>query len=248
MEPTDHLAALRCESAALVAVAHGDLAAPVPTCPGWTVGDLVVHTGVIHQRLARSVQTRSTGPIRAEPHMATDPRRPDLAGWFEEVAAALVATLVEAGPEAEVWHWFPGGTARVVIRRAAHETTVHRWDGENALGDADPIASDLAADGVDEVITALLPHVIWSGGPPEGARPTGETVHLHRTDGPGEWLLRFTPAGLEATREHAAGDVAVRGGASDLLLFLWGRASAERLEVPGDETLLDRWAELAPVI
>jgi hypothetical protein len=48
------------------------------------------------------------------------------------------------------------------------------------------------------------------------------------------------------TREHAKGDVAVRGTASDLLLFLWGRLPGERLEVLGDASLVGRYFELVP--
>ena len=46
---------------------------------------------------------------------------------------------------------------------------------------------------------------------------------------------------MVVTREHAKGDVAARGTASDLLLFLWGRVPATALEVFGDAALLDRF-------
>jgi hypothetical protein len=49
------------------------------------------------------------------------------------------------------------------------------------------------------------------------------------------------------SREHAKGDVAARGSASDLLLFLWGRVSAERLEVFGDAELLARFRTVIKV-
>jgi len=38
----------------------------------------------------------------------------------------------------------------------------------------------------------------------------------------------------------------VRGTASDLLLFLWGRIPASQLEVFGDAALLNRYVELVP--
>jgi hypothetical protein len=60
-------------------------------------------------------------------------------------------------------------------------------------------------------------------------------------------LVRFAPDGPLFTREHARGDVALRGSASDLLLFLWQRIPAERLEVFGDATLIPRYFELAPL-
>jgi predicted lipid carrier protein YhbT len=69
-------------------------------------------------------------------------------------------------------------------------------------------------------------------------------LHFHSTDGDGEWLARLGAEGLVVTREHAKGDVAVRGVASDLLLFLYGRVGTERLEVFGDAALLARWREL----
>jgi predicted lipid carrier protein YhbT len=91
----------------------------------------------------------------------------------------------------------------------------------------------LAADGIDELF-AVIPY--WPMEPhPHG---DGETVHLHCTDLEGEWLVRLVPDGLVVTREHAKGDVAVRGTASDLSLFLYGRVVADALEVFGDAALL----------
>jgi hypothetical protein len=73
----------------------------------------------------------------------------------------------------------------------------------------------------------------------------GETIHLHCTDVDGEWLVRLAPDGLEVTREHAKGDVAAKGGASDLLCWLLGRGPIDDIEVFGDAALLDRWREAA---
>ena len=49
------------------------------------------------------------------------------------------------------------------------------------------------------------------------------TLHLHCTDVEGEWLVARRDGEVTVTREHAKGDVAARGSASDLFLFLWGR-------------------------
>ena len=46
---------------------------------------------------------------------------------------------------------------------------------------------------------------------------------------------------VRVTREHAKGDVAARGSASDLLLFIWGRIPPSRLEVFGDAAALERF-------
>ncbi len=126
----------------------------------------------------------------------------------------------------------------------AQETAVHRWDAQAALGDPEPIEPELACDGIDEVLDVIVPSRLR--GPEDAREGHGETYHFHRTDGPGEWLVRFDAQGATVTREHAKGDVAVRGAASDLLLFLWGRLPGERLEVLGDASLLGRLFELVP--
>ena len=55
--------------------------------------------------------------------------------------------------------------------------------------------------------------------------------------------MRLAPDGVVVTREHAKGDVAARGPASDLLLLVWGRDRPDAVDVFGDAALLDRWQE-----
>ena len=57
----------------------------------------------------------------------------------------------------------------------------------------------------------------------------------------GEWLARFEPDRAVVTHEHAKGDAAARGTASDLLLLMWGRVPVEQLEVFGDASLFASW-------
>jgi uncharacterized protein (TIGR03083 family) len=121
----------------------------------------------------------------------------------------------------------------------AHEVAVHRWDAQTAAGDPHPIDRVLAVDGIQEAFD--LAPVRLAANPPRG---TGETIHFHCTDGEGEWLLRLTPDGLVVTQEHAKGDVAARGSASDLLLMVWGRLGPDAVDVFGDAALLERFQEL----
>jgi hypothetical protein len=78
----------------------------------------------------------------------------------------------------------------------------------------------------------------------DALRGDGETVHLHFTDtaegAPGEWLVTLTADGPAIEPVHAKGDVAARGPASDLDLYLWGRVGVDTLEVFGDVALLER--------
>ncbi|MFC9977617.1 hypothetical protein ACFVH6_42625 [Spirillospora sp. NPDC127200] len=48
--------------------------------------------------------------------------------------------------------------------------------------------------------------------------------------------------------EEAARPAEVAGTASDLMLFLWNRVPADRLEVSGDRSVLDRYFLLVPPV
>ncbi len=80
----------------------------------------------------------------------------------------------------------------------------------------------------------------WRDSPrSEDAPGAGSTVHLHSTDVDGEWLVGLGSSGLEVTHEHAKGDLAIRGTASDLELLLYGRPALGEVEYFGDEHLVE---------
>ncbi len=223
--------AVRREADALVAAGVGaGLDAPVPSCPDWDVAALLGHIGRVHRWAAGCI---TTNPLVPPPNIDPPPDGDALAGYARDGAATLVAAL-ERSPDAPAWTFVPPPTVAFWQRRQAHETAMHRVDAELAGGAATPIDGPLAADGIDEWLT-ILP-VRPGKAPPTGS---GETLHLHCTDRPGEWLLRLTPERLEVERAHAKGDVAVRGAASDLLLVLLHRAPTDTVEVLGDRPTLD---------
>ena len=101
---------------------------------------------------------------------------------------------------------------------------------------------DVACDGIDEYIDGALQHSMNPN--KEFLYPDG-SIHLHRTDGEGEWLIKPSGNKIIVTREHAKGDVAVRGSALALLLYLWGR-DPQGLEIFGEPELAQAWGSLAP--
>lgn len=213
--------------------------APVPTCPGWSVGDLLRHQGHLHRWVATLAERRPS----MEPEFWKDivePADDAVLDWFGEGAEACAASLAAAGPDAAMWSWTGDSTALFWARRQAHETAVHRYDAELAAGTPRPVDGDLAVDGIDEAFD-ILPFRRMA----DDVRGTGETIHLHCTDREGEWLVRLDPDAVRVTREHAKGDVAARGTASDLFLLLWGRVAPEAVEVFGDGSLVARWQEVA---
>ena len=217
--------------------------APVPATPEWSMAKLVKHTGTTHRWVLAIAATREfANPGELDLGLPEDPALyPE---WFEAGAATLTSTLSDIDPLADMWSWGVDQHARFWSRRMAHETAVHRWDAQSARGTQVVIRADVAVDGIDERLENLTPSMNFN---PAGAAAlcgTGETVHFHTTDAEGEWLLRFGPNGVVVSREHAKGDVAVRGRASDVLLYLNGRRPLEGLEVFGDAGVLDAHAAM----
>lgn len=239
------LAAVADEAGALAAAARtaGPDATP-PAVPDWTMAKLVKHVGTTHRWAAGNV---AAGGARVTPR-DLDLALPDdptgLPDWFESGASALVAVLASADPDAPAWTWGDDHRAGFWARRMAHETAVHRWDAESASGAQSPFRPDLAVDGVDERLEILVPSMEFNEAGPAALIGAGESIHLHATDVDGEWLLRFGPDGFSYSREHAKGDLAVRGAASDLLLVLVGRRGLDGLETFGDPGVLDAHAAI----
>ncbi len=251
MEPARYLDAIRTDAAALGAAAALGLDAAVPSCPGWTVADLVAHTGVVHREKERIVRER----IEDRPPAPAAAPDAGLVSWFEEGASRLVATLGEADPTTPVWTWFPADrSVGFWYRRMAHETAIHRVDAELAHGRPAPVDPELAVDGVDEILAVMI-----DGAPPWATIDRGRgALAVVTTDVPARWTLReITWSGTSAggagytaepsfeLTEAVEPGTRLTGGASDVLLYLWGRGPLDRLSVEGDVELVHRLRRVA---
>ncbi|TLF57096.1 maleylpyruvate isomerase family mycothiol-dependent enzyme [Nonomuraea sp. KC401] len=229
------------EAARLAALA-GDLSVPVPTCPGWTIADLITHVGRTHRWAVHVLRNQVREKIwsRQVPSGLAEGQSGD-AAWLMEGAAELLDTLRTTDPELEVWTWGPDRRAAWWPRRMHFELVVHRVDAELALGLDPVVPTGVATDGVEEFLHNL-PHAVWVTRSLAGLGMEGATIHLHASDGEGEWTITQGPAGkITWARGHAKGDAAVQGPVSELLLMIYGRRSPGDLTVHGDRELLDRW-------
>jgi uncharacterized protein (TIGR03083 family) len=236
VEYADFIDAIEREASALAAAARSTSPdTPVPSCPGWTMQKLVRHTGSAFRWSSTVLETR-----RAVGPEGVDRRVPDAVEdypeWLEASAAGLADTLRHTDPGTGTWAWGADQHARFWARRMAHEAAIHRWDAQLAAGDPEPLDGELAVDGIDELIDNAPFHPSVAA-----LQGSGETIHAHAIDREGEWLFCLDPSGLIATREHAKGDVALRGTASDLSLVLHGRLPPSAVETFGDTALLERW-------
>jgi uncharacterized protein (TIGR03083 family) len=233
MDRSTYLESLASDADAFyAAVARTSLDVPVAACPGWSLEDLVYHVGEVHHFWGDVVARQVLRPDEVE-----EPARPSSAavvGWANAETDRLRAVLASAHPATRVWTWLKQQDVAFVVRRMAQETAVHRWDAERAARAPSPIAAALASDGIDEFLTFMLPDAR------AGVARLAGSIHLHCTDTPGEWLVRPGDDGAPVvTPEHAKGDAAMRGAASDLLLVLWRRLGLDAIDVIGDRSVAE---------
>ncbi len=228
------------EGAAVGAVAAtGDLDASVPSCPRWSLQKLVGHLGWVYNWVSAHVEQRSATMLNRD-DVPRPPQGQAVVDWYAAAHARVLDGLRDLDPAEEIWSWAGVNTGAFWHKRLAHESLIHRWDAENAVGEPGRLDSDLAADGVDELAEVILP---FQAGVTTDPLPEG-TLHLHRTDGHGEWLWRIAERRVVTERIHARGDVAVRGTGEQLDLVLWGRIQPDAVEVFGEVDVLAAWTAL----
>lgn len=232
----DFLASIGEESDRFYAIAEtADPSRPVPSCPGWSIADLVWHLGEVHSFWATIVE------LRLDDSDEADARQPDRPSAYEDVVAfgraqaeRLLAALRTTDAGVAVWTWAldeKDHTVGFVRRHQVQEAAVHRWDLQQAAtGAADGIAADAAVDSIDEMLAITLPWCVRAD------KPLAGSVHIHCTDtdtggAGGEWIIQ---ADGRVEPVHAKGDAALRGTSSDLLLVLFKRLGLDRVEVIGN--------------
>lgn len=213
----DHLAAIAADSERVADLAvHGDLTKPVPSCPGWTLHDLVDHLGEVQRFWAENVRAADPGsPWPGE----VSPADSDVAGWMRECTAALLDALRAAGDDAPCWTWWgEPQSVEAVKRHQVQEAAVHRWDAEAAIGTPNPLPPDVAHDGVGEFLEIMLGN--------DAASVPG-TVALASTDTGGRWVVGSDDVPVAE----------ISGTASDLVLSLYRRVGPSALSVTGDNAV-----------
>jgi uncharacterized protein (TIGR03083 family) len=231
-------------------VADRDPATPVPTCPKWTLAELVNHVGATQRMVQMLVGERMTEPSAAFAGYAPGPTdSAQWRTWLTDGAAEAKRAFEGVADDTPVWD--PSGAEAGVpfwSRRLFGEICVHRADAAAALDLPYDLAPEHAAAAVEDWLDTMTSQGYWENRPDfaEAMRGNGQTLHFHATDAPGEWLARREPDRVALSHTHTRADVAVRGPATELLLVLSRRrslAAASGLQVHGDQALLDLWIE-----
>jgi uncharacterized protein (TIGR03083 family) len=223
------------EGQALVATLDGDPTAPVPSCPGWSITDLVAHVGSYHRWVADLLQDASPQP-RTPYALRPDPDG-TLAQWYQASLDLLLKAVDTTDPDTPMWTVTIDQKASAWCRRQAHDLTVHRWDAQNARGQAQPLHPERAVDFIDELFEAALPYIL-----PFLDRPV-PTLSLALRSAEGTYHRRVDAATGKPHLSHdpTPADATLTGTPSDLLLALWRRTSTTTLT--GDRTALATWQE-----
>jgi uncharacterized protein (TIGR03083 family) len=192
-------------------LATGDLAAPVPACPDWTLADLGEHTRWVHAWATHALTDHS--PDGDTP--APGPERGALVGGYRAAAARLLDVLRQTAPDTTVWTFGSDKRAGFWRRRQFHEVTMHLYDALDSQARAADwqLSPELGWDGVDEVATLFYPRQVRLG----RTEPLSAPVRLVATD---------LDCSLVLEPDAAGEPVELAAPAADLLLMLWGRLPA----------------------
>ena len=191
-----------------------DLDRQVPTCPGWTVTDLLGHLWVVQTWVRSILRGR-------EPQPTPEPGPAPVADFIDGIPDFLTAMRAITADE-PCWNFGPQPrTAGWWIRRQAHEHAIHRVDLEAALGTTPTFDAAFAADGVDEVLTMFYPRQLKL----QRTEPISETIRIVASDTGNQWTL--------GDGEQVA---TVTADAEALYLGVWKRGdlAAARIEGDGD--------------
>ncbi|WP_158846931.1 maleylpyruvate isomerase family mycothiol-dependent enzyme [Saccharothrix deserti] len=239
MDHADFVKHLRNEYAALraAAVAAGP-DAEVPTCPGWSVKDLVDHLGRTHSWALRALHTAADADRPRPDERPSD--WDELLGWWDAKFTELADTLAGSTSNTPAWSFIGPKTFGFWSRRQAHETAIHRLDAEHALHGAGVPSLlfdvEFAADGIDEYLTRMLVRAAQRKPIERAGR-----VLFHAADAGRAWEVRLTPGEPPQvgpiTDSATDEDATVAGTADAVYRAVWGRPSGAITS--GDRSLLD---------
>lgn len=239
MEIADYLDQIDAHGDGLLAAAEqAGFDSGVPSCPDWTVRDLVIHLGGVYRWAADLVGAgRTEFTTEAGAAVGTGPGDDALIGWVREGREDLVATLRSAPDDLACFTLWPvEDAARFWARRQAHETAIHRVDAEAAGSLSSAFDDTFATDGIEEMLHGFARRT--KAYPPTsiGLVTPGRSWQVTMGEG------GVTAGPAESPEATAGSDVTVSGRASDLYRWLWNRPAS--VNVSGDPAAATRWEQI----
>jgi uncharacterized protein (TIGR03083 family) len=231
MENSRFLECIASDYGRIRAVVPGNLDRLVPTCPEWTVADLVQHVGTVY--LHKVATMRAGAAPSPWPPPGLNDEEP--IALLDRAYAELMAEFNRRDPEDFSSTWYdPDQTVGFWIRRMAQETVIHRIDAELAADSPiAPVPDDLAIDGIDELLKTIVAYDVkkWPEDHAETLTESPGRSYTIRTHGV-EWLVGTAPGSFSvgggpgmtpATFTNA--DTTITGTPTALLRWAWNRTT-----------------------
>ena len=232
--PQRYFESIDADTERLLEVAERGLDAPVPSCPGWQVADVVSHVAVVYEHKVR-VMADNGWPDPWPPAEFADREPLELlrdakTDLFDEFARHDMSepTTTFSDDDSTIAFW---------ARRMALEVAVHRVDVELAHDELTPVPDDLAVDGIDEILRVMLGGPWWDEQAEKTKHPVDATVAVEA--GGHRWLCDLTASTVTISDDADSQAEATLTGDDPgaLFLWLWGRAQDESIEILGDRTV-----------
>lgn len=227
LDPERYFQLIDADTERLLEMAALGLAEPVPSCPGWTVEQVVDHVGFVYLHKVR-VMADGAWPQEWPPAEYDDVDPVDL---LRQGRDDLFAEFARHDPTEATVTFGADSTITFWARRMALEAAVHRYDCELAHGEATDIPADLALDGIDEVLRVFLggdyldPEHEW-------AHPVDAAVAIEA--GGRRWVSETAARAATITDGPGDAEVTVSGSPADVFLWMWGRRGDDSVAVHGD--------------
>jgi len=222
--------------------AASSLDVQVPTCPEWTLFDLVQHLGEGRRAWAATIAAGPDATAKAAPQ--GDPTAPQereaMLAWLAASTRELLDALRAAGPDRGCWGWWGKSqsprTCAGAARRQLHEIAVHTYDAQLTVGAPQPLPEEVALDGAEEFLSTICATTVaWPHKP--------AAVDYYATEGR-SWRHWLSDDGARIARLHTPAedpaDASARGTANELVLAFYDRIPLDSLKLEGDRRIFDQ--------
>lgn len=231
-----YFALIDADTERMLELASRGLSEPVPSCPGWTVADVVSHTGYVYVHKVR-VMADGAWPEQWPPTTYDDLEPIEFLRLAKD---ELFEEFSRHDPGEQTATFGADTTIMFWARRMALEIAVHRYDCELAHDDGCAVAEDLALDGIDELLKVFL-----AGDYLDPANPTEHPVDaaVAVLAAGRRWVADVHDKSITVSDGPGDSIATVSGSPADVFLWMWGRRDDAAVTFDGDARAISEFRQ-----
>jgi uncharacterized protein (TIGR03083 family) len=215
----------------------------VPSCPEWSMRQLVDHVAMEYAGWYYSNLTlppHHTDPIAVA--MAAMPPVPedygDLVDYVERNAARFADRAKSVDLDGDTWAFNSMAPARFWLRQTIMEVAIHVWDVAMVVDHPSPLTKEISLEGIDQLCVMQYHRGQWWGEP---WTPPTTPCGLVASDASASWLIYDDGGRAYFTSGGDDAPLRVSAPAESLYLWLVGREPPSEVEIVGDAAAIARW-------